>query len=125
MIIQNTSASPGVPPVRLTSDGAPKVVVAAPANVEAQISVAPTTPQQPSPQQLKNAVDSVNRAMRQANMSLELSVDSTTKKPVVKMMDSETGELIRQFPSEEVLAIASSIDQFLEFQQGLLLKQKA
>lgn len=123
MIIQNTSSNPGALPVRLTSDGAP--VVAVSSKVEIQPSVALAPPLQPSPQQLKNAVDSINRAMRQANMSLELSVDSTTKKPVIKMMDSETGELIRQFPSEEVLAIASSIDQFLEFQQGLLLKQKA
>ncbi len=116
MLIQNVSNMVQSPqPVRLPGDGAPKVAEA----------VVQAVSQQPAPQQLKSAVDSINRAMRQANMSLELSVDSATKKPIVKMTDSETGELIRQFPSEEVLAIASSIDQFLEFQQGLLLKQKA
>lgn len=120
MLIQNVSnVAQGLQHARLASDGAPVVAV------ETQPSVVQAPPLQSSPQQLKSAVDSINRAMRQANMSLELSVDSTTKKPIIKMMDSETGELIRQFPSEEVLAIASSIDQFLEFQQGLLLKQKA
>lgn len=116
MLIQNvSSALPSPQPVRLPNEGAPKVVEAA---VQAP-------PQQPSAQQIKNAVSNINQAMQKANMNMELSIDSSTKKPVVKMMDAETGELIRQFPSEEVLAIASSIDQFLEFQQGMLLKTKA
>lgn len=116
MLIQNVnSALPTAQPIRLPSEGAPKVAEAA---VQAPA-------QQPSPQQLKSAVSHINQAMQKANMSMELSVDSSTKKPVIKMKDAETGELIRQFPSEEVLAIASSIDQFLEFQQGMLLKTKA
>jgi len=116
MLIPNvSSALQTSQPVRLPSDGAPR-----PVDVAVQ-----APPQQPSDQQLKAAVSHINQAMQKANMSMELSVDSSTKKPVVKMMDAETGELIRQFPSEEVLAIASSIDQFLEFQQGLLLKTKA
>ncbi|QLQ02359.1 MAG: flagellar protein FlaG [Thiobacillus sp.] len=41
---------------------------------------------------------------------------------MVKMVDTSTGQLIRQFPSEETLAISRGIEQF---QQGLLLKQKA
>lgn len=115
MLIQNVNNVLQTPqPIRLPSDGGPKVA-------EATTQAAP---QQPSAQQLKSAVDSINQAMRQANKSVELSVDSSTKKPVVKMMDSETGELIRQYPSEEVLAIAQAIDQYLG-QQGLLFKQKA
>jgi flagellar protein FlaG len=49
-------------------------------------------------------------------------VDEDTDRLVVKLTDRETGELIRQFPSEETLAISRSIG---EFQQGFLLKQKA
>lgn len=116
MLIPNVSSVlPTSQPVRLPGEGAPKVAVA----------TAKTVPQEPTAQQLKTAVNNINQAMQKASMSMELSIDSSTKKPVVKMMDAETGELIRQFPSEEVLAIASSIDQFLEFQQGLLLKAKA
>jgi flagellar protein FlaG len=115
MLIQNVNNVLQTPqPIRLPSDGVPKAAEAS----------AQAAPQQPSAQQLKNAVDNINHAMRQANKSVELSVDSSTKKPVVKMMDSETGELIRQYPSEEVLAIAQAIDQYLG-QQGLLFKQKA
>jgi flagellar protein FlaG len=60
--------------------------------------------------------------MQQSNRNLEFSVDEDTDRLVVKLTDRETGELIRQFPSEETLAISRSIG---EFQQGFLLKQKA
>jgi flagellar protein FlaG len=118
MIIQNSSMNQGTQTVRLVSNDAPNVVAR---------TTEPVTPQQPSPEQLKVAVNNINQAMRQSKQNLEFSVDTTTKKPVVRMVDTDTGELIRQFPSDAVLAIASSIDQFLlqhQFQQGLLLNQK-
>lgn len=75
-----------------------------------------------SPDQLKNTVTKFNDVMKQSKQNLEFSVDTETKKPLIKLVDSVTGELIRQIPSEEMLAIARSIDQF---QQGMLLSQKA
>jgi flagellar protein FlaG len=60
--------------------------------------------------------------MQQAGRNLEFSVDTDSHRTVVKMMDTSTGELIRQFPTESTLAISRGIDQF---QQGLLLKQDA
>lgn len=130
MLIQNTSNMAQAPqPVRLTSDSAP--VVATPANADAQPSVSLELPQaaaqqvaeaQPSTEQLKNVVDSINRTLKQANKNLEFSVDESTHKSIVKLVDTETGDVIRQFPSEEMLAISHAIDQF---QQGLLLKQEA
>jgi flagellar protein FlaG len=117
MLIQNVNSAVQAPqPTRLSSDGGSRVAEAS--NFAQDVS------QQPSGPQLKGAVDSINLAMRQANKSLELSIDSSTKRPVVRMMDTDTGELIRQYPSKEVLAIAQGIDQFLN-QQGLLLNKKA
>jgi flagellar protein FlaG len=40
---------------------------------------------------------------------------------VVKVVDTETDQVIRQIPSEEMLAIARNIDRL----QGLLVKQEA
>lgn len=71
---------------------------------------------------LKGAVAAINRAMQQANHTLEFRVDNDTHRTVVKMVDTSTGELIRQFPTESTLAIAREIEQL---QQGMLLKQKA
>ena len=123
MIIQNTNANQGGPPVNHVSAEAPKLVANTP-KVESTHGVALDAPQQPSSEQLKNAIDIVNRVMQQSNHSLEFSVDSATKKPVVKLVDTETGETIRQYPSEEMLAISRSIDEFQQ-RQGLLLKHKA
>ncbi|OGT01930.1 MAG: hypothetical protein A2143_00895 [Gallionellales bacterium RBG_16_57_15] len=125
MLIQNTSNIAQAPqPARLTSDSAPVAVVAARSNVETKPSVAveQVAEQQPSAAQLQNVVENINKALKQSNKNLEFSVDTDTKKLMVKMVDMETGDVIRQFPSEEALAISRSIDRF---QQGLLLKQEA
>jgi len=104
---------------------APKAVLSTPDANAAQATTKSTTQtntQQPSAEQLKDAVKVINQAMQQAKQSLEFSVDSTTKMTVVKLTDTSTGEVIRQFPTRQTLAISQSIDQY---QRGLLLTQKA
>lgn len=135
MLIQNIINTAQAPqPARLTSGSAPAVVSPSPPKTETKsdateakqsaVSQAaePQPSSQPTAQQLKNAVDSINKALKQANRSLEFSVDKDTNRQIVKLVDSETGEVIRQFPTDEMLAISHAIDQV---QQGLLLKQKA
>ena len=121
MLISNTngSAAQATQPPRLTGGSAPVAVVATASNVEATPTPAE---QQTTPAQLKNVVDNINMALKQTNKNLEFSVDESTKKPVFQLKDTETGDLIRQFPTEEMLAISRSIDQY---QQGLLLKLEA
>ena len=121
MLISNTngSSAQATPLPRLTGDSAPVAVVATPSNIEAKPALAE---QQATPAQLQNAVDNINKALKQSNKNLEFSVDESTKKPVFQLKDTETGDLIRQFPTEGMLAISRSIDQY---QQGLLLKQEA
>lgn len=52
---------------------------------------------------------------------LAFSIDEESNRTIVRVTDASTGELIRQLPSEEALAIARSLDKM----QGLLLKQQA
>ena len=111
MIIQNTSnINQASPPVRHISDDAPKVVadtsnaVITTTGVTAhtqQITTQQVALQQPSFEQLKTAVNVINQVMRQSNNSLEFSVDTDTNRTVVKMKDTETGELIRNFPRKK------------------------
>jgi flagellar protein FlaG len=132
MLISNVSnTTQAAAPARPASDGEPSVVVATRSNVDvtpnAPVNAAPATekqdaPQRPSPAELKQAVENINKSLKQSNKNLEFSVDTDTKKVLVKLVDTETGDVIREFPTEEALAIARSIDQF---QQGLLLRQKA
>ncbi len=114
MLIQNLgNAVPVAQPTGYISNDGPKVVTGNPHVV---------VPNRPSETQLKGAVDSMNNAMRQAHQSLEFSVDAASHTTVVKMTDTETGQVISQFPSDAALAISRSIEQL---QAGALLQRKA
>lgn len=115
MIIQTTphTTQAGLPGVRAPSAEPARAVAEAPVQ-------APAPP--PSVKELKVAVDAINHSMQQSNLNLQFSVDNSSQKTVVKMVDTSTGELIRQFPTEATLAISQQIEQF---QQGLLLTQQA
>lgn len=78
--------------------------------------------QSPSIVQLQRLIESMNKTMQQNNSSLEFSVDGSAERVLVKLIDTLTGDVIRQIPSKEILAIAQSIEQM---QQGLLLNKKA
>jgi flagellar protein FlaG len=75
----------------------------------------------PSVQEVQRATDAINKALEQSDQSLRFSVDHDTGITVVKVVDSNTDEVIRQIPSDEVIAISRSIDRL----QGILLKHKA
>lgn len=76
----------------------------------------------PSTDQLQRMVDKANKVMDKTSSNLEFTVDNATNKTVVKVMESNSGKLIMQFPSEEMLSITRAIDQA---QKGALLKEKA
>lgn len=132
MLISNVSnATQAAAPAGLASDGERGVVVATRSNVDVtpsvpvespQVAAKPDAPQKPSPAELKQAVENINKTLKQSNKNLEFSVDDDTKKVMVKLVDTETGDVIREIPGEKALAIARSIDQY---QRGLLLKQQA
>ena len=58
---------------------------------------------------LENAVQEVESFLQTQNRNLAFSIDDETKRSVVTVKDSESGDVIRQIPSEEVLALAERI----------------
>lgn len=70
---------------------------------------------------LRRATEKINQTIKMMANNLQFTVDEDTGIDVVKVVDTETKDVIRQFPSEEVLAIAKALDQL----QGLLVKEKA
>lgn len=70
---------------------------------------------------VKKAVDDVQNFVNTKNQDILFSIDEDLGKTVVKVVDRGTKELIRQFPSEEMLQIAKALDKI----QGLLVKQQA
>jgi len=59
------------------------------------------------------AVAQLNASMKLAGTKLSFSVDSITKQTVVTVVDSETGQVIRQIPSEAMLKISQQITALL------------
>lgn len=71
--------------------------------------------------QVDHAAEVANRFMSSLSLNLQFSVDRDVNKVVVKVVDSVTHEVIKQFPSEEMLAISKALDKL----QGLLIKTSA
>lgn len=70
---------------------------------------------------VEQAVAQIRRFVQSSAAELEFSVDNASGRVIVRVTDSQTRQVIRQLPSEEVLAISRALDRF----QGMLLAQKA
>lgn len=70
---------------------------------------------------VEQAVKEVNEFVQPINNALSFSLDHESDKMVVKVIDQGTKEVIRQIPSEEMLALAKALDTM----KGLLVQQKA
>lgn len=111
------------------NDAGPRTPAAA-ASAAAQAAAVQTSPavqaqdgarDAPDRRELQDSVNRVNEAVKVFNSSVRFSIDEETQQRVVRVVDLETDEVIRQIPSEEVLAIAKVFDKL----QGLLIKDKA
>lgn len=72
-------------------------------------------------QAIEQAVKNVNDFVKPINNTLSFNLDQDTGQTVIKVVDLSTQEVIRQIPSEEMLAIAKALDTM----KGLLVQQKA
>lgn len=91
------------------------------APVQTEQSVSQTQKTEANRQELEEAVKQVNDFLKPINNSIQFNLDDDTGKTIVKVIDLATKEVIRQFPSEEMLSIAKAIDKM----KGLLVQQKA
>lgn len=71
--------------------------------------------------ELFKAIKATNEFVGNINDNLQFSVDHDTGKTIVKVIDTNTKEVIKQIPSEEMIAIAKALDKL----KGLLVQQKA
>ena len=71
--------------------------------------------------ELASAIEKVQDFTKTVANELKFSIDEDSGQTVVKIVDTATDEVIRQIPSEEMLAIAQALDKI----QGVLIKQKA
>lgn len=77
--------------------------------------------QEPSRAQLDQAVSELNQSSQIKTQGLEFSVDEDSQRTVVKVIDQETKEVLRQIPTKEALALAKAFDAA----KGSLISQSA
>lgn len=62
-----------------------------------------------TPKQLEKVAQQLQDFIGEMNRSLEFLVDKDSGRDVIKVLDKSTGELVKQYPSEEVLGIISKL----------------
>ena len=72
--------------------------------------------------QIKKAVTKLNDYVQNIQRDLSFSVDQDSGQTVIKVLDTQTKEVIRQIPAEETLKLAASIDNQLSH---LLVEDRA
>ena len=70
---------------------------------------------------LQSAVDQIAQHVGQKPGSLQFSVDEELGRVIVKIVDTETQDVIKQIPSEEAVALAKSLTKMT----GMLVRTKA
>lgn len=92
-------------------------------NAEASARTAPQGNEPPPVErkQLEDAVGRIKEFVQPINDSIQFSLDEDSGRTVVKVVDLQTNEVIRQIPTEEALTIAKALDKL----QGLLFQSKA
>lgn len=115
---------PETPPKveRITSEQSRQALAAK--SVDASQSLQAGQDQNPKDQSTLSIEDAVKRLadfVAPTQSQISFSIDETSGVNVVKILDTQSKEVIRQFPSEEAIALAQALDKL----QGLLIKDKA
>ena len=106
---ERAAASPAAPAAHAVN------IPAAPRSSRIEETTAPTR------QAVDQAARHIEDFVRSVGRSLDFSVDASTGHSVLRVIDPQSGEVIRQLPAEETLRIARSIDYF----QSMLVHQRA
>ncbi len=93
-------------------------------STEKKVEAHPPEAQEASPEtkakDLEQALSRVREVFQKADSRLEFTVDPDLDRVVVKVMDGDSGTVIRQIPQQEVIDLAKR----LETPTGLLLHHK-
>ena len=115
MLIRPLEASP---PSSATAAGGVAVTSDVPAQDAAHAAAAPP----PSREAVAAAVEHVNAHLDAQNRAIEFTIDPDTKAVVVRLIDKQDNQVLRQVPSQEMLEIAKALDHL---QDSLLLRNQA
>lgn len=121
MSVESLNLMPSVTQDSLSRSGTTAVESLAPTPELAKKQQAADVEPELSVEKLEAAVDKLNELMRNDKRSINFSVDEDAGKVVVRVVDQQTSELIRQIPTEETLKFA----EHLEGMMGVIFNDKA
>jgi len=78
-----------------------------------------------SSEDIQQAVAELNQHIQNIERDLLFSVDDSSGRTIVRVVNSDTEEVIRQIPSEEVLRISRSIHEQMGDVSGLIFETSA
>jgi flagellar protein FlaG len=70
-------------------------------------------------EQLQETVREMNQKVQSLRRNLQFSIDEQSGRTVIKVIDAETHETVRQIPSEEILNVAHRLMELNE-EQGVI-----
>ncbi|GGM97523.1 flagellar protein FlaG [Shewanella xiamenensis] len=91
------------------------------ASVAEQVSEQKTSDNEQDPSKLTQVATELSDMMSMMRKGLSFKVDENSGQAVVTVLDKDTGDVIRQMPSEEALALAEKLSEVT----GLLMKTEA
>jgi len=83
------------------------------------------TNQTPSLDSVKTAAAQSNPLLQAVNLSVEYNVDNSTKEIVMKVVDNQTGKVVRQIPSSEMLDFVKRLQDWEAKQKGAVIQTSA
>jgi flagellar protein FlaG len=84
-------------------------------------AVAATEAAAATAEDVRAAVTHANETIQAFTQALEFEIDPDTKKIVIRLVDTQDQRVLRQIPSDEMLAIARALDRM----QTLLVRGQA
>lgn len=105
MSVKLNQMYPSMPPQAAATAKDP---VAAPAKVQ---EAAPSEDKPHTREDLEKAVGDIRDFVQSSQRKLDFSIDDSTGQVVVKVIATESGDVIRQLPSETALKLAQSLSE--------------
>lgn len=87
----------------------------------AENKLARASDQQERKENLREAIENLNNLAAKTSRSLNFTIDQELNRQIITVSNKETGEVVRQIPTDVVLRVAHSIEDL----KGLLLDEEA
>ena len=118
-MVQNIRPPQDLSGAQRQPEGDAKSVRGTGSSVEAERG-APSPVLPPTREQVEQAVSRVKEVLRGTPSRLEIEIDPEAHEVVVKILNGESGEVIRQIPAQELLDLA----KYLDGPKGLLVSER-